>query len=407
MGRARLLRPRPQPHRLRPRGRGDAAAFPTTEAELRKLPGLGAYTAAAIAAIAFGEAAAVVDTNVERVVARLHGIERPVAEARAEIRAARRRDDPGRPARRFRPGDDGPRRDDLPPEEARLPRLPARQRLPRLRQRRARALPRPQGQARAAAPPRHRLVDRARRRGVAGAAARQGHARRDGGAAGPRVGRGAAARTPSSPRSAMASPISRSTCTSSREREPPAGEGWWQPLDRLGEAGLPTLYRRAAEAVLDGEQHCCLTPFSPAPASTAPTRCARIPSASPRLPPARCAHACMGQWRARARRGGPLAVATRSRAIRPCSSASTATSRTFPSLPPGDVADRQPRPFRAARPARRRRRADLRRRAEPRQLAPPPRLLLGLRRGDRAQSRRLVARCGRAAPNIIRASTRS
>jgi A/G-specific adenine glycosylase len=27
----------------------------------------------------------------------------------------------------------------------------------------------------------------------------------------------------------------------------PIGEGWWQPLDRLAEAGLPSLYRRAAE----------------------------------------------------------------------------------------------------------------------------------------------------------------
>ncbi len=30
----------------------------------------------------------------------------------------------------------------------------------------------------------------------------------------------------------------------------PTGEGWWQPLDELDEAGLPTLYRRAAESVL-------------------------------------------------------------------------------------------------------------------------------------------------------------
>ena len=30
----------------------------------------------------------------------------------------------------------------------------------------------------------------------------------------------------------------------------PQGEGWWQPIDRLSEAGLPTLYRRAAEAAL-------------------------------------------------------------------------------------------------------------------------------------------------------------
>ena len=45
--------------------------FPRTEAELRSLPGLGAYTAAAVAAIAFGERAVVVDANVERVGARL------------------------------------------------------------------------------------------------------------------------------------------------------------------------------------------------------------------------------------------------------------------------------------------------------------------------------------------------
>ena len=32
----------------------------------------------------------------------------------------------------------------------------------------------------------------------------------------------------------------------------PEGDGWWQPLDRLDEAGLPTLYRRATEAVLAG-----------------------------------------------------------------------------------------------------------------------------------------------------------
>ena len=46
-------------------------AFPRTEAGLRALPGLGDYTAAAVAAIAFGERAVVVDANVKRVVARL------------------------------------------------------------------------------------------------------------------------------------------------------------------------------------------------------------------------------------------------------------------------------------------------------------------------------------------------
>jgi A/G-specific adenine glycosylase len=49
--------------------------FPPTAAELRALPGIGRYTAAAIASIAFGERAAVVDGNVERVLARLTGQE--------------------------------------------------------------------------------------------------------------------------------------------------------------------------------------------------------------------------------------------------------------------------------------------------------------------------------------------
>ena len=50
--------------------------FPESEAGLRSLPGIGPYTAAAIAAIAFGRPAAVVDGNVERVTSRLYEIER-------------------------------------------------------------------------------------------------------------------------------------------------------------------------------------------------------------------------------------------------------------------------------------------------------------------------------------------
>jgi A/G-specific adenine glycosylase len=61
--------------------------FPKTEAELRALPGIGAYTAAAIAAIAFDERAVAIDGNIERVVARLHAIETPLPGAKAEIRA--------------------------------------------------------------------------------------------------------------------------------------------------------------------------------------------------------------------------------------------------------------------------------------------------------------------------------
>ena len=62
--------------------------FPATEAELRGLPGLGDYTAAAVAAIAFGQRAVVVDANVERVVARLFAIDQPLPGARKAIRAA-------------------------------------------------------------------------------------------------------------------------------------------------------------------------------------------------------------------------------------------------------------------------------------------------------------------------------
>jgi A/G-specific adenine glycosylase len=60
--------------------------FPDTEDGLRALPGIGAYTAAAIAAIAFGRPAAVVDGNVERVTARLFDIRTPLPEAKPEIR---------------------------------------------------------------------------------------------------------------------------------------------------------------------------------------------------------------------------------------------------------------------------------------------------------------------------------
>ncbi len=62
--------------------------FPDTEDGLRALPGVGAYTAAAVAAIAFGQRAVVVDANVERVVARLFAIATPLPAARPEIRAA-------------------------------------------------------------------------------------------------------------------------------------------------------------------------------------------------------------------------------------------------------------------------------------------------------------------------------
>lgn len=64
-----------------------ASGWPADEAGLRALPGVGAYTAAAIASIAFGEAAVVVDGNVERVMARLFAVETPLPAARPLLRA--------------------------------------------------------------------------------------------------------------------------------------------------------------------------------------------------------------------------------------------------------------------------------------------------------------------------------
>jgi A/G-specific adenine glycosylase len=60
--------------------------FPDTEDGLRALPGVGAYTAAAIAAIAFDHRAVAIDGNIERVVARRHAIETELPAAKTDIR---------------------------------------------------------------------------------------------------------------------------------------------------------------------------------------------------------------------------------------------------------------------------------------------------------------------------------
>lgn len=60
-------------------------SFPADEADLRKLPGIGPYTAAAISAIAFDRRAVVVDGNVERVVSRLFAVQTPLPAAKPQI----------------------------------------------------------------------------------------------------------------------------------------------------------------------------------------------------------------------------------------------------------------------------------------------------------------------------------
>jgi A/G-specific adenine glycosylase len=62
--------------------------FPDTEAGLRALPGIGDYTAAAIAAIAFNRVATVVDGNIERIVTRLFAISDPLPAAKPKVKTA-------------------------------------------------------------------------------------------------------------------------------------------------------------------------------------------------------------------------------------------------------------------------------------------------------------------------------
>jgi A/G-specific adenine glycosylase len=61
--------------------------FPQTVARLKALPGIGDYTAGAIAAIAFDAREAAVDANAERVLARLHAVEEPLPGAKPRLRA--------------------------------------------------------------------------------------------------------------------------------------------------------------------------------------------------------------------------------------------------------------------------------------------------------------------------------
>jgi A/G-specific adenine glycosylase len=72
--------------------------FPRSEQALLQLPGIGGYTAAAIAAIAFGKRATPVDGNVERVVARLFAVALPLPNAKPELRRLAARLTPARRA---------------------------------------------------------------------------------------------------------------------------------------------------------------------------------------------------------------------------------------------------------------------------------------------------------------------
>ena len=157
-------------------------SFPETEAELRTLPGIGDYTAAAIAAIAFGARATPIDGNIERVVARAFAVTTPLPAAKAEIRALAVSLTPAERAGDFAQSYDGSRRDAVQPAAPCLRPLPARFRLRRTCSRLGRGSALSRGEARAADATRSRLRGAARGRcGAAAGTASEGPARRHAG----------------------------------------------------------------------------------------------------------------------------------------------------------------------------------------------------------------------------------
>lgn len=219
-------------------------AFPATEAGLRTLPGVGEYTAAAIAAIAFGERALVVDGNVDRVASRLLALPRPPAAERPAVRALLDRLTPA-----DRPGDFAQALMDLGRTICR-PRAPTCGSCPLRPECRAAELGTPELYP--AKPPK---AVRPERTGHA-------YALVSGGAlmlverppSGLLGGMRGLPETP--PVDAEWSEVGRVrhifthfqlTLTVHRATVAPRPPGLWWPVDRLDEAGLPTLFRRAAD----------------------------------------------------------------------------------------------------------------------------------------------------------------
>lgn len=222
--------------------------FPRTAAELKALPGIGSYTAAAVAAIAFGEKAPAIDTNVERVVSRWLGLCEP-RRSRIESHLLGLMDE-------HHPGDvvqalmdvgaticrpKAPRCGSCPLSSgcaAHSSGDPAS--FPAARSRKIR--PHRYGTAWwIESDGRVWLVRRPSRGLLGGMAALPGSDWTD------------------SPQAA-GSPIATlrhvfthfSLDLSIEKAREPIGEGWWQPLDLLDDAGLPTLYSKAAGMVLRG-----------------------------------------------------------------------------------------------------------------------------------------------------------
>ena len=221
--------------------------FPSGESELRTLPGIGDYTAAAIAAIAFGRRAVVIDSNVERVASRLSGLKAPT---KADVRAGVEAITPAQGA-----GDFAQAMMDLGATICR-PAAPLCEACPVSGVCAAFASGSPEQY-----PEPKRRKPRPTRYGIAHWTEQGGSVwlvrRPENGLLGGMAGLPGTGWTDDPPEQS-GRPLAevrhvfthfalKLTIVASREPEP---GGWWQPIDSLNEAGLPTLYRRAAEAVL-------------------------------------------------------------------------------------------------------------------------------------------------------------
>lgn len=223
--------------------------FPDTENGLRELPGIGTYTAAAIAAIAFGRRTLVMDTNVERIVARLNGIDTPLTESGPRLRELLDDITPNE-----RVGDFAQAMMDLGATICR-PKNPDCRICPLSFDCRAFASGEPER-----FPPPKRKVERPIRYGIAHWIERNGNVwlvRRP--AMGILGGMAALPGPDWTDEPQGDEPVlARVSHTFTHFRlelkivasSEPRSDGWWQELDRLVEAGLPTLYRRAAESVV-------------------------------------------------------------------------------------------------------------------------------------------------------------